>query len=308
MMHRADGFRSPEDDVDLDDKSRGILERLQGHLELGASGGAGLTRRSMSALGVPSRLRFQDLRPFLQVDQEDHPDMRRLQLQLLDVIVPQFSLSDQAGYLLSCLSADARIDVIGRLVAYPAFEREHWINLFRPIRYSFGNSWLYRLVLFIAIYVSALAISELWYQVHQPHTGPGRLLPWWEIFVITLTWILVFSFGGASDPTALLVAALGPLLVPVIVSEEAGKRNARMYTVAWLMVPFLIGSMSVVIHATMTAHRLLGSWLLTAAMLMIVGTVVVVSCRVGSKRERRAINPLHGVLDRPRASLVSVAA
>jgi hypothetical protein len=299
---RSGGFKVKSGSVEIDERMRGILRSLGDRLESFDPTGTGLSRSSLAPLPRGPKVPLYELVPYLRSDTDQARPGIELQLALVDHLVPQIFGSGQARRLVAHLPEAIRIDLVSRLPARLAHQ-DHWANVLRPIRYMFASSWHYRVVLVIAAGLSGLALWELWQQVHAPHVGWSRWLPWWEMAVIVLSWVLIIA--QRCKPVVLGGVAAAPGL-GIMIAWFSFLDRALLFSLGVILaLPLTIGSASVGYRSTMLLRHQTGSWLLTAGILAAVASVVAACTWVGLRRDRLARNPLHDVLDHPAPGALS---
>ncbi len=95
-------------------------------------------------------------------------------------------------YLFSGLTPDLQFDLLYRLIKYRRPTEDDWRNLFRQAKYEFKTSCHYRLVLFLALAMSMVAIDEILQIIDlQPENWSNGLL-YLAILVVILFWIFLW--------------------------------------------------------------------------------------------------------------------
>jgi hypothetical protein len=124
------------------------------------------------------------------------PREELLKETLEDVLDSMAANEPHLTYLLKTLSLEVQLDLIGRLVNRKKPSHQDWINIFQRVKFSFGESCQYYLILLITLVTSGVAIAE---SIYLPFRFPSISINWiisLPAVITILTWNFILIGKG----------------------------------------------------------------------------------------------------------------
>ena len=115
-----------------------------------------------------------------------------LEAQFIEEVLSAVEPSPLWRYLFYSLHSYLQFDLLYCLINYRRPTIVDWLNLFREVKYEFKSSWHYRLVLFLALVMSILAIIEGFQIIdRQPDNWINGLVGL-AILVVIVFWVFLW--------------------------------------------------------------------------------------------------------------------
>lgn len=244
-------------------------------------------------------------------DEDEYKKLQELRPKFTNELLKAISIGESNSVklvqFLKTLSSQVQFDLLRRLFISRIPTISDWHNVFRPIKYRFASSWHYVLVLLITALFAVVSMISISINLTQSpqwiswHNGILTL----SALSIVLTWyhFIRGTLWGRFNPDGLLFSIVGFLFFPIIITKDLidlirkqpPDMDAEEWFLALSIIPFTpaIGYFSTILMLNyFTLNYVIGFWLILIVSISLLTWL-------GKRRERAALNPLHGILEKP---------
>lgn len=217
--------------------------------------------------------------------------------------------SNRLRYLFSNLPPGMQFDFIYRITKGPSPNRNDWLNIFKPLQYEFKTGLIYRSILIIAAVITTIALG----QVSLTAVSMTSLFTWKNGLLLLTSIALVsglialirkdktLDFDIHNEPLEFAMVILGGPLILIIgvlseIYKSVIKKEKSHFLEILVFLPNILWSTAAGYFMSTFLLNFFPSWVVWAFWITLFVTCTLL-WRIGRRHERKAQNPLHGILD-----------